>query len=252
MTGRLAGKTAIVTGGGQGIGEAAARRFAREGANVLITGRTAEKLEKVVDAIRAEGGEASSMVATVGVRADAEATIAKAVALHGTIDILVNNAQTLRSGVSFDEHDDALFDLTLQSGLYGTLQHMQAALPYLKKKGGSVINFGSREGLYGGLGFAAYASTKEAIRGLTRTSARELGKFGIRVNVICPAAMSPAAAAYLDTHPEEREMYLREIAAGYFGNCDEDIAPVILFLASDDSKYVSGQTINVDGGNMML
>ena len=252
MSGRLNGKVAIVTGGGQGIGQGIGQAFAREGAKLLITGRTPDKLEASVAAIKEAGGEAAWIAGTAGVRADAEAAVAKAVALFGGVDVLVNNAQTSRPGTSFEEHDDDLFALTLGSGLYGTFQHMQAALPHMKAKGGSIINFGSREGIFGGAGFSAYAATKEAIRGLSRTAARELGRYGIRVNVVCPAALSPKAVEYLDSHPDEAAMYRKEISLGRFGDCETDIGSAVLFLACDDSRYVTGQTINVDGGQMML
>lgn len=252
MSGRLSGKVAIVTGGGQGIGQGIAQAFAKEGARVLITGRTSATLEAAVGAIRDAGGEAAWIAGTAGVRADAEAAAAKAVALFGGVDILVNNAQTSRPGTSFEDHDDDLFALTLGSGLYGTFQHMQAVLPQMKAKGGSIINLGSREGIFGGAGFAAYAATKEAIRGLSRSAARELGRFGIRVNVVCPAALSPKAIEYLDSHPEEAAMYRKDISLGRFGDCETDIGAAVLFLASDDSRYVTGQTINVDGGQTML
>ncbi|HZV11565.1 MAG TPA: SDR family NAD(P)-dependent oxidoreductase, partial [Novosphingobium sp.] len=146
MTGKLAGKVAIITGGGQGIGQGIARRFVAEGARVLITGRNADKLEATVAALRAAGGEAEWIVGTAGLRADAEAAAARAIACFGAIDILVNNAQTSRPGTPFEAHDDALFELTVSSGLYGTFQHMQAVLPHMKARGGSIINFGSREG----------------------------------------------------------------------------------------------------------
>ena len=250
--GRLSGKVAIVTGGSQGIGEGIARAFAKEGARVVITGRTAETLEATADSITAAGGEAVWIKGTAGLRADAEAAVARAIALFGGVDILVNNAQTSRPGTSFEDHDDELFALTLGSGLYGTFHHMQAALPHMKAKGGSIINLGSREGIFGGGGFSAYAATKEAIRGLSRTAARELGGYGIRVNVVCPAALSPKAIDYLESHPDEAAMYRKEISLGRFGDCENDVAPAVLFLASDDSRYVTGQTINVDGGQMML
>lgn len=252
MSGRLSGKVAIVTGGGQGVGQGIAQIFAREGASVLITGRTADKLQATVAGIEAAGGKAAWIVGTAGSRADAEAAVAEAVERFGGVDILVNNAQTSRPGTSFEEHDDELFALTLGSGLYGTFQHMQAVLPHMKAKGGSIINFGSREGILGGAGFAAYAANKEAIRGLSRTAARELGKYDVRVNVVCPAALSPAAVNYLDSHPDEAAMYRKEISLGRFGDCEADIGPAVLFLASDDSRYVTGQTINVDGGQTML
>lgn len=252
MARKLDGKVAIVTGGGQGIGQGIAKALAAEGARVLITGRTRETLEASAAAISAAGGAIAWITGTAGVRGDAEAAVARAVELYGALDILVNNAQTSRPGTSFEEHDDDLFALTLGSGLYGSFQHMQAALPHMKARGGSIINFGSREGIAGGQGFTAYAATKEAIRGLSRSAARELGRFGIRVNVVCPAALSPKAVDYLESHPDEAAMYRREIALGRFGDCETDIGLAVLFLASDDSRYVTGQTINVDGGQVML
>jgi len=252
MTGRLNGKVAIVTGGGQGVGLGIAQVFAREGAKLLITGRTPDKLEKAAAELRAMGGEAAWIAGTAGLRADAEAAVAKAVDLFGGLDILVNNAQTSKPGTLFEDTDDALFAMTIESGLYGTFQHMQAAMPHMKARGGSIINFGSYEGIHGGVGFAAYAATKEAIRGLSRTAARELGKYKIRVNVICPAALSPIAEQWVKDFPEEAEKVMKLVALGYLGDCAKDIGPAALFLASEDSRYVTGQTINVDGGQMML
>jgi len=252
MTGRLNGKVAIVTGGGQGVGLGIAQVFAREGAKLLITGRTPDKLEKAAAELRAMGGEAAWIAGTAGVRADAEAAVAKAVDLFGGLDILVNNAQTSKPGTLFEDTDDALFAMTIESGLYGTFQHMQAAMPHMKARGGSIINFGSYEGIHGGVGFAAYAATKEAIRGLSRTAARELGQYKIRVNVICPAALSPIAEQWVKDFPEEAEKVMKLVALGYLGDCAKDIGPAALFLASEDSRYVTGQTINVDGGQMML
>lgn len=252
MTGRLTGKVAIVTGGGQGVGLGIAQVFAREGASVLITGRTADKLEAAVQEIRERGGEADWITGTAGVRADADAAAARAAERFGGIDILVNNAQTSRPGTMFEDTDDALLAMTIDSGLYGTFQHMQAVLPHMKARGGSIINFGSYEGIHGGVGFAAYAATKEAIRGLSRTAARELGKYKVRVNVICPAALSPIAEQWVKDFPEEAEKVMKLVSLGYLGDCERDIGPAALFLASDDSRYVTGQTINVDGGQMML
>ena len=165
MTGRLNGKVAIVTGGGQGVGFGIAQVFAREGASVLITGRTPDKLEAAVADLKADGGRAAWIAGTAGVRADAEAAVARAVEQFGGVDILVNNAQTSRPGAMFEDTDDALFRLTIDSGLYGTFQHMQAALPHMKKRGGSIINFGSYEGIHGGGGVAAKAANNEAPSG---------------------------------------------------------------------------------------
>jgi NAD(P)-dependent dehydrogenase (short-subunit alcohol dehydrogenase family) len=252
MSDRLRGKVAVITGGGQGVGLGIARAYAREGANVLLTGRVGEKLEGAVAELEALGGKAAYQVGTAGVRADAEAAIAHTVKTFGQLDILVNNAQSSKPGTPFEATDDETIDLTLRSGLYGSIHHMQAALPHMKEKGGSIINLGSREGIHGGSGFAAYAATKEGIRGLSRVAAREWGRFKIRVNVICPAALSPAAITYLEGHPQEAEMYRKEIALGYFGDPEKDIGPVAVFLASDDSRYLTGQTLNADGGQVML
>ena len=127
------------------------------------------------------------------------------------------------AGRFIEDTDDALLELTLSSGLFGTFHHMQAALPHLKQRGGAIINFGSFEGIHGGAGFAAYAATKEAIRGLSRTAARELGKYAIRVNVVCPAAASPVAVQWIQNLPEEAKKVLAEIAL-VFGAIEAEAA----------------------------
>jgi NAD(P)-dependent dehydrogenase (short-subunit alcohol dehydrogenase family) len=250
--GRLAGKVAIVTGAGQGVGLGIARAFAREGAALVITGRTKEKLGLAASELEALCARVAISAGDASLRADANRAVQTAMDSFGRLDILINNAQSSKPGTTIEDTDDDTIRLTVESGLYGTLHHMQAALPHMKARGGSIINFGSREGIFGGAGFSIYAATKEAIRGLSRVAAREWGGYGIRVNVICPAALSPIAVAYLEQHPEQAEMYRREISLGRFGDPEQDIGPAALFLASDDSRYVTGQTINVDGGQMML
>lgn len=248
----LAGKVAIVTGGGQGVGLGIAEVLADQGANLVITGRDAAKLEGVAEKLRAKGVEVLAVSSDVRQRASAQKVVAETIKRFGHIDILVNNAQTTKSGVPLEEIDDEHIAMTLESGLLGTIYFMQAAFPYMKEKGGSIINLGSREGVYGGLGFGIYAATKEGIRGLSRVAAREWGKYNIRVNVINPAALSPAAITYLDSHPAEAEMYRKEIALGRFGDPANDIGTVAAFLAGPDSRYLTGQTLNADGGQIML
>lgn len=250
----LADKVAIVTGGGQGVGLGIARALAAAGAKVLISGRSPGKLEQAAGEIAevcGDPGRVAIHAADVRLRSDAEATIDRAVAEFGRLDILVNNAQSSTPGVLLEDLDDDSLALTLESGLFGTIHHMRAALPHMKDRGGAIINLGSREGIEGGIGFAAYAAAKEGIRALSRVAAREWGKYQVRVNVINPAALSPAAITYLDAHPAEAERYLREIALGRFGDPADDIGPVAVFLASDAARYVTGQTINADGGQMM-
>lgn len=250
--GKLAGKVAIITGGGQGVGLGIARSFAAAGASLVITGRSEDKLTGVAGELEALGGKVAICAGDVRNRADAQRAVETAISAFGQLDILVNNAQTSNPGKALEDIDDETIRMTVESGLYGTIQHMQAAFPHMAARGGSIINFGSREGIFGGVGFGVYAATKEAIRGLSRVAAREWGKHGIRVNVICPAALSPIAIKYLAENPEQAEMYRREISLGRFGDPEQDIGPVALFLASDDSRYVTGQTINADGGQMML
>jgi NAD(P)-dependent dehydrogenase (short-subunit alcohol dehydrogenase family) len=248
----LEGKVALITGAGQGVGFGIAQAYAAAGASLVITGRDAAKLETAATAFRAAGGQVLVVPGDVRTRETAVRDVTAAIERFGRLDILVNNAQSSVPGTPLEQIDDATIALTLESGLLGTLYHMQAAFLHLKVSGGSIINFGSREGEFGGIGFGIYAATKEGIRGLSRTAAREWGKHGIRVNVICPAALSPAAVTFLEEHPKEAEYYRSQIALGYFGDSLADIAPVAVFLGSEASRYVSGQTINVDGGMVML
>lgn len=248
---RLVGRVAIVTGGSQGIGLAMARAFAREGASVVISSRRADAIVEAARQLSVDGARVIGVQADVASREDAQRTIQTAVEHFGRIDILVNNAQATRQAKIEDITEESI-QLTFGSGLFGTLYHMQAAFPHLKERGGSVINFGTRQGIYGEPGDGIYGANKEGIRGLSRSAAREWGQFGIRVNVINPAALSPSAEKALNANPERAQKYYDEISLRRFGRPDEDIAPIAVFLASDDGHYVTGQTINADGGQIML
>jgi NAD(P)-dependent dehydrogenase (short-subunit alcohol dehydrogenase family) len=249
--GRLEGKVAVVTGASQGIGEALARSYAREGAAVVISARRIDALQAVAKSLEAEGARVVAVQADVANKADAQRTIAAAQEHFGRLDILANNAQTTKNA-KIEDIDEANIALTFGSGLHGTLWHMQAALPLLKVRGGSILNLGSRQGIYGQPGDGIYGANKEAIRALSRSAAREWGQFGIRVNVLNPAGLSPAAEAFLNADAERAQKYYDEMPLGRFGRLMEDIAPIGVFLASEDGSYVTGQTINADGGQVML
>ncbi|TCM20712.1 NAD(P)-dependent dehydrogenase (short-subunit alcohol dehydrogenase family) [Novosphingobium sp. PhB165] len=249
---RLEGKVAIVSGGGQGIGAAIAVAYAREGARVLITGRTREKLASVAAEIENSGGTCAYEVAIAGEREQSAKVVERAMRDWARVDILVNNAHSFTDYLPLaDPMMEEHCRIDFQSAFFGSLQFMQLCHPHMAARGGgSIINFGSSFGIRCEPGFLAYAASKEAIRTLTRTAAREWGTDGIRVNTILPSAMSPKALSYL----EESRSYdaeLAKVAVGRFGE-PADIAPTAIFLASDESAYVTGQTIGVDGGSTML
>ncbi len=252
MANRLEGKVAILTGAGQGIGAAIAELYAAHGAKVLITGRTMSKLEEVAAKIAAAGGTCTPFQALAGEKDQAEATVARAIADWGRVDILVNNAHTFTDYLPLEDPKmEANCMIDIQSAFLGSLQLMQGCFPHMVKQGvGSIINMGSSYGPRSEPGFLAYSASKEAIRSLTRTGAKEWGKHGIRVNTILPSALTPKSIWYLeDSGTYDAE--LAKVAIGRFGT-PEDIAPMCLFLASDEGNFITGQTIGVDGGSTMF
>lgn len=200
--GFLTGKVAIITGGGRSvlsdgkcgsIGYGIATAYAKEGANLVITGRNVKKLEDAKEELeRLYGIKVLAVAADVSSGADNEAVVSnvvkQAVDAFGRIDVLINNAQASASGVPLADHTTAQFDLAVYSGLYAAFYYMKACYPYLKEARGSVINFASGAGLFGNFGQCAYAAAKEGIRGLTRVAATEWAKDGINVNIVCPLA----------------------------------------------------------------
>ena len=252
VSGKLDGKVAIVTGAGQGIGEAIALGYAAEGAKVLITGRTRSKLDDVVARIGTAGGTALALVALAGEADQSKATIDLAISTWGRIDAVVNNAHTFTDYLPVEDPKmEASCKIDLQSAFFGSLQLMQLAYPHMVAQGGgSIINMGTGYSIRCEPGFLAYAATKEAIRALTKTAAREWGKHQIRVNTILPSALTHKSIWYLE-NSGTYDLELAKVAMGRFGE-PKDIAPTAIFLASDDSYWVTGQTIGVEGGTTML
>jgi NAD(P)-dependent dehydrogenase (short-subunit alcohol dehydrogenase family) len=249
--GKLDGKIAIVTGAGQGVGRGIALALANEGATLILAGRTLEKCVRTADEIKDFGGKAMATACDTSQRDQVNAVVKETVDEFGTIDILVNNAQMARTGIPFDQVTDDDMDAAFGSGFYGTFYFMQACFPFLKENGGKVINLGSASGTRGNAGFAAYAAAKEGIRALTRVAAREWAKLGITVNTICPFANSPGVQQLVDGAPEFLQQLLSGNPMGRIGDCETDIGRAAVFLTSSDADYITGQTLNVDGGALI-
>ena len=249
--GRLQDRVAVITGAGDGIGYGIARRFAAEGAKVLVAELNADVGERVAAELRDEFGvEAFAQRTDVSDKGEVLAMIDAAQQRWGTVDVLVNNAWGGGSLSRVEFKKDSNFEKGFAVGFYGPFWAMQAALPLMKAQGrGNVINLCSLNGVNAHMGTAEYNSAKEALRSLSRTAAREWAPYGIVVNVICPAAKSASFRAVMERNPELVAGADAANPMGYMGDPERDIAPVALFLASDDAHYVTGNTLFVDGGS---
>lgn len=249
---KLVGKVAVITGAGGGLGKYIALRFAEEGAKLALCDINPEGLKETTELCESKGATVFAQAFDATKLEQSEAFISATAEQYKTVDILVNLAMAIQPPHSFLDHTRETLDISYQTGLGMTWDFMKLCYPYLKENGGKIINFGSGSGNEGQEGYAAYAAIKEAIRGLSRVAAREWGPDNINVNVVNPGAITDGIQAYLNTLPEEQRdpLYLgfSQTAIRRFGNPYEDIAPAVLFLASDDSRHITGQTINVDGG----
>ena len=247
---RLQDNVTIITGGGKGIGYGLAEAFAEAGSNLVITGRTESRLLAAKEKLEAEYGiEVLPIVADGADEEAIKSVVAKAIEKFGKINTLVNNAQVSKSGLPLVEHTREDLDLAIHSGLYAAFFYMRECHPYLKESRGSVINFASGAGLFGKLGQSSYAAAKEGIRGLSRVAAAEWGPDGIRVNVICPLAMTESLQDWKEHFPELFEKTIQDIPLGHFADPKDDIGRVAVFLASEDAHYVTGETITLQGGS---
>ena len=247
MSPRLESRTAIVTGAGDGIGRAVARLYAAEGAKVLVAELDEAKGKAVADGI----GDAARFLQTdVAVKDDVLTMVAAAEDDWGGVDILVNNAWGGGSLRRVEHKSDDDFEHGFDVGFNGPRWAMQAAFPGMRDRGwGRIINLCSLNGVNAHVGTADYNAAKEALRALTRTAAREWAQYGIVANAICPGAKTAASRAVFDEHPELEEVADAANPTGRLGDPDTDIAPVALFLASDDCRYLTGNTLFVDGGS---
>ncbi len=258
----LKNKTVIITGAGRAvlsdgrcgsIGYGIATAYAKEGANVVITGRNANKLEEAKKELESKYGvNVLPLQADINERADnvaiAQHVAEEAVKAFGGIQVLINNAQASASGVTLAEHTIDQFNLAMYSGLYSAFCYMKACYPYLKESKGSVINFASGAGLFGNYGQSAYAAAKEGIRGLSRVAATEWGADGINVNVVCPLAWTAQLEQFEKAYPEAFKANVKMPPMGHFGDAELEIGRVCVQLASPDFKYMSGETITLEGG----
>ena len=247
---KLENNVTIITGGGKGIGFGLAQAFAAEGSDLVITGRTESRLLEAKERLEAEFGIKVLPIVADGADEDAiRNVVAKTIETFGKINTLVNNAQVSRSGLPLVDHTREDFDLAIYSGLYAAFFYMRECFPYLKETKGSVINFASGAGLFGKLGQASYAAAKEGIRGMSRVAAAEWGPDGVRVNVVCPLAMTESLREWKENYPELFEKTIQGIPLGRFADPRNDIGRVCVFLASDDASYVTGETITLQGGS---
>ncbi len=245
---RLANKVALVTGGGVGIGAAVARLFAREGASVVITGRRKEMLEQVVTEIERAGGRALAVAGSVADEGHARSAVGQAVRAFGKLDVLVNNAGIGAFGKALHETDDATWDEQLAVNLTGVFRMTRAALPELiRAGGGSIINVSSIAALVGIPSIAAYSATKGALNALTRCLAVEYAEHKIRCNAICPGLVDTPMAAPLMADPARLAEVLSVYPMARAGT-PEEVAKLVLYLASDDAAWMTGSIIPIDGG----
>lgn len=248
---RLAGKVALVTGAGQGVGQGIAFALAAEGAAIAVAGRTLSKVQATAQQIEQRGGRAFAVECDVKSVTSAQACVDAVVAHFGKLNILVNNAQEVALGALQDVTDEALI-AGWESGPLATFRLMKLCYPHLKGDG-VIVNFGtSAAKRWDVSGYGAYAAIKEATRQFTRAAACEWAKDGIRTNAILPLGDSPAMAWWMRERPEESAAFIATVPQGYVGSCEKDVGRFVATLCSEDCRYINGQSIGVDGGQAYL
>jgi len=249
--GRLAGKTAIVTGGGTGIGRSIVSAMAREGARVVIGARRAEVGERAVEELRAEGAEALFVRTDISRVDEGRRLVAEAVRAYGRLDVLVNNAGISTSFKPFLSIEERDYDEVVNTNLRGTFFLSQAAAREMARTGGGkIVIVGSNLAEIAQPGCAHYMATKGGLRSLCRSMALELAPHGIQVNAVAPGEIFVEAAREFFEDPANQARFA-QIPAGRIGRADE-VAGVVVMLASGDSSYVTGQMLVIDGGQSIV
>jgi NAD(P)-dependent dehydrogenase (short-subunit alcohol dehydrogenase family) len=249
MTELFAGKVALVTGAGDGIGRESARIFAREGARVVVADISTEQSEETVRLIRDAGGEASFVPCDVSVSADVEAMVAHAVTTYGRLDAAHNNAgmttqQVLAADVS-EEDFDRLIDVNLK-GVWLSMKYEIPAM--LKSGGGAIVNAGSSASVIGLPKYVSYTASKHGVAGLTRSAALDYAKLGVRVNCVCPGpTRTRMMLSAIEENPERGEIINRSVPLGRMVE-PEEVAELAVFLCSSRASGVVGVVVSADGG----
>lgn len=245
---RLEGKVTVVTGGNAGIGEAIAKRFAEEGASVVITGRRQQELDHVASAIRIHQGTVLPVAGSVTDEAHVQDVVRRALDSFGRIDVLVNNAGIGAFGKRLHETDDTTWANVIDVNVAGVFRMTRAVIPQMLRQGrGAIINVSSIASLVGLSGLAAYTASKGAVDAFTRAVAVEYAQDGIRCNVVNPGLINTPMAASLMANPDMLQSILSQYAIRRPGK-PEEVANLILYLASDEATWVTGATFPIDGG----
>lgn len=246
----LENKVALITGASKGLGEIEAIELAKAGAAVTVLSRTYEDVRAVAERITDAGGRALPFACDVSQRDQVRQVVEETVKAFGTVDILVNNAQLIPPPHALEEWTEEEHRFCWESGYLGTLNFMLECFPYMKQHGGKIINTASGAGHGYLFGMSGYGAAKEAIRSLTRSAAKEWGQYQICVNAISPSALTPGALECMD--PEMEASIMEMFALKRWSDPVEEIGKVVVFLASAQASFMTGNTISLDGGAAMV